>query len=482
MTGPGRSADELLGEALGLPPERRSAFLDQVCGQNLELRRLLEQLLLQDARAGSFLAHPPFTSDPTVTLSQESPPIIPGRFQSGQLIAGRFTIVRFIARGGMGEVYEAKDQFLQDAGIALKIIRPEIAADATTSARFEQEVLLARKVVHSNLCPIYEIFRCDQPAPPFLFLTMRLLQGETLYTRLERSKKLDTSEAVDICKQLLAGVAALHAGGVIHRDLKPNNVILESGGSGLHVSIMDFGLARPHEAANTLFGSGVIAGTPGYMAPELLRGGRPTKATDLFALGMVLHHVLTGERPLDSGRGTLPCSVTLSTLHPLPGIACKRSKASFPRTPISEYEPSSGYGRSKLVWQPSRALLLGPRAIGYAVAAIAVLLAIAPAALKTSSSVSGPLDSTQITSSAEPKEGPLFTDGSRLYFESRGTPSEMAVGGGPIVPMRILERGMSCSISQPTAQRHSVSNRTARIRWAAAPCGQQRCWAELREE
>ena len=219
----------------------------------------------------------------------------------------------------MGEVYEAKDQFLQDSGVALKIIRPEIAADATTSTRFEQEVLLARKVVHANLCPIYEIFRCDQPAPPFLFLTMRLLQGETLYARFEQSKKLETGEAVDICKQLLAGVAALHAGGVIHRDLKPNNVMLETGGSGLHVSIMDFGLARPHEAANTLFGSGIIAGTPGYMAPELLRGGRPTKATDLFALGVVLHQVLTGERPLEIGRRTLPCSVAVSTFDPRPG-------------------------------------------------------------------------------------------------------------------------------------------------------------------
>jgi len=443
MTEPRQSAEELFGEALELPPEGRSAFLDRVCGHDPELRRLLEQLLLKEARAGSFLAHPAFTPDGTGTLSAVGPPVTPGRFQSGQLIAGRFAIVRFIARGGMGEVYEAKDQFLQDAGVALKIIRPEIAADTTTAARFEQEVLLARKVVHPNLCPIYEIFRCDQPAPPFLFLTMRLLLGETLYARFEQSKKLETGEAVDICNQLLAGVAALHAGGVIHRDLKPNNVMLETGASGLHVSIMDFGLARPHEAANTLFGSGVIAGTPGYMAPELLHGARPTKATDLFALGVVLHQVLTGERPLASEEGL--------SLAPSPTLRSTRAPVELVQAVegFLSPNPESRTRAFERVWQardgaaaPVRHSLWKPRAIGYAAVAIAVSMALVPAALKTPSPVSGPLESTQITSSAEPKEGPLFTDGSRLYFDSRGTPSEMAVGGGSIVPMRILERGM----------------------------------------
>ena len=443
MTDPGQSAEELFGEALELPPESRSAFLDQACGHDPELRRLIEQLLLMDARAGSFLAHPAFTPDGTGTLSAVGPSTAPGRFRSGQLVAGRFAIVRFIARGGMGEVYEAKDQFLQDAGVALKIIRPEIASDATTSARFEQEVLLARKVVHSNLCPIYEIFRCDQPAPPFLFLTMRLLQGETLYSRFEQSKKLETGEAADICKQLMAGVAALHAGGVIHRDLKPNNVMLETGGSGLHVSIMDFGLARPHEAANTLFGSGVIAGTPGYMAPELLRGARPTKATDLFALGVLLHQVLTGERPLASEGGLF--------LAPSPSLRSTRAPAELVQAVegFLSPDPESRNRAFERVWPAqngdanlARSSLWKQRGVWYAAVAIALLLAIALVALKTPIPVSGPLESTQITSSAEPKEGPLFTDGSRLYFDSRGTPSEMAVDGGPIVPMRILERGM----------------------------------------
>jgi serine/threonine protein kinase/Tol biopolymer transport system component len=444
MADPGQYAEELFGEALELPPESRSAFLDRACGHDSELRRHLEQLLLKDARAGSFLAAPAFTPDGTQTLSALGPP--PGRFQSGQLIAGRFAIVRFIARGGMGEVYEAKDKFLQDAGVALKIIRPEIAGDATTSTRFEQEVLLARKVVHPNLCPIYEIFRCDQPAPPFLFLTMRLLQGETLYAHFEQGKKLETGEAADICKQLVAGVAALHAGGVIHRDLKPNNVMLEKGQSsesGFHVSIMDFGLARPHEAANTLFGSGVIAGTPGYMAPELLRGERPTKATDLFALGVVLHQVLTGERPLASEGGL--------SLAPSPSLRANRALAGWVQAVegFLSPDPESRTRAFDRVWPvqsgtatlPRHSLPRG-RGIWYAAVAIAVLLAVALVALKTPSSVSGPLESTQITSSAEPKEGPLFTDGSRLYFDSRGTPSEMAVGGGPIVPMHILERGI----------------------------------------
>ena len=440
MTDPGQSAEELFGEALELPPESRSAFLDRVCSDDPELRRLLEQLLLEDARAGSFLANPAFTPDGTGTLSSVGAPAT--RFQSGQLIAGRFAIVRFIARGGMGEVYEAKDQFLQDAGVALKIIRPEIAADATTAARFEQEVLLARKVVHTNLCPIYEIFRCDQPAPPFLFLTMRLLQGETLYARFEQSKRLETGEAADICRQLLAGVAALHAGGVIHRDLKPNNVMLENGGSGLHVSIMDFGLARPHEAANTLFGSGVIAGTPGYMAPELLRGGRPTKATDLYALGVVLHQVLTGERPLASEGGLSPATSSLRSTRASGELvqAVEGFLSPEPETRTRAFErvwPTQN-GAATL----ARHSLSKSRAIGYAAVAIILLLAIALVTVKTPPAVSGPLDSTQITSTAEPKGGPLFTDGSRLYFDSRGTPSEMAVSGGPIVPMHILERGM----------------------------------------
>jgi eukaryotic-like serine/threonine-protein kinase len=442
---PGEAAEELFAEALELPPERRSAFLDKACHGSPQLREVVEQLLRAEQNAGSFLEQPAFApegvSEATATVSSSAA----ARFQPAQLIANRFRVVRFIARGGMGEVYEAKDQFLQGESVALKIIRPEIAADAASSSRFEHEVILARKVVHPNLCPIYEIFHCDQPQPPFLLLTMRLLQGETLQTHL-KTASISPAEAVDICRQLLAGVAALHAGGIIHRDLKPNNVILEREGRQLRVFIMDFGLARQHGAETTLLGPGMIAGTPGYMAPEMLRGERPTKATDLFALGVVLHQVLTGEHPIESERGTTlsPSPSLRSAQAPAelvtviesflsadpavrssaferfaPGVGSAAQASTFARGPASE--------RSKL-WY------LGGAAVAVAMLAFSATLLRSP--------LPAPLESTQLTFSSEPKEPPLFNDGARLYLNSRGAPSQMAVSGGSVVPLHILGPGI----------------------------------------
>jgi serine/threonine protein kinase len=442
MTNPEPSAEELFGEALDLPPEARSAFLDRACRDAPERRRLIEELLRENQRAGSFLAAPLFKTDDNSTIAATSHPASSARFQPGQLIANRFRVVRFIARGGMGEVYEAKDQLLQEVSIALKMIRPEIAADVASSSRFEQEVILARKVVHPNLCPIYEMFRCEQPAPPFLFLTMRLLQGETLDARLNGPRKLGSSEAVEICSQLLSAVGALHAAGVIHRDLKPSNVILEEEGSRLNVAVMDFGLARFQEAEKTLLGSGMIAGTPGYMAPELLSGGRPTKATDIYALGIVLHQVLTGERPVESRKGlSLSPSPLLRLVQAPAGLvqAVESFLSADPERRCSAFE-SFRLGQNSAT-PPATFSLLAKR-FWYWVIPITAVMALGIAAVLTPASVSGPLDSTQITFSAEPKEGPLFTDGSRLYFNSRGVPSEMAVSGGTIAAMHILEPGI----------------------------------------
>jgi tetratricopeptide (TPR) repeat protein len=219
------------------------------------------------------------------------------RFVPGEVIAGRFAVVRYIAHGGMGEVYEVEDRLLQNARVALKVILPQIASDAGSSQRFEQEVLLARKVVHANLCPIYDIARSDDPPPAFQFLTMKLVEGLTLSDWLERPGPSSREEVTRILDQMVAGVAAIHAAGIIHRDIKPNNVMLESSGASINVLIMDFGLARLSETETTLATQSMLAGTPGYLAPEILRGEGPSKAGDIFALGVLMHQVMTKERP-----------------------------------------------------------------------------------------------------------------------------------------------------------------------------------------
>lgn len=318
------SVEELFEAALDLPPENRPAYLDRACRNQPLLRRMTEELLAEEERAGSFLAHPLFASSvvavsPTtrgngaVASNKGSlhPVTSRPRFTTGDILAHRFVVVRFLARGGMGEVYEVEDLWLHGEHVALKVIRPEIAADELHSRRFEQEVVLARKVVHANLCPIYEIFRCDDPAPPFLFLTMKLLVGATLATRLRQAQSLSRAERELICTELLRAVAALHAGGIIHRDIKPGNIMLESTTSPFRVALMDFGLARLREADPTVFpglsdlngGAAIVAGTPGYLAPELLRGEPPNEASDLFALGVVLHQILTDSRPAASHDG-----------------------------------------------------------------------------------------------------------------------------------------------------------------------------------
>jgi serine/threonine protein kinase len=273
---------------------------------------------------------------------------------------------------------------------------------------------------------------------------MRLLHGKTLYARLQEKQKLSPEEAVDICSQLLAGVAALHAGGIIHRDLKPNNVMLESGEAGLHVSIMDFGLARLLEAENTMFGSGVIAGTPGYLAPELLSGGRPTKASDVYALGVVLHEVLTGERPVASGvPADTPSLALRSTRFSADLIQAVESFLSLDTgRRIRAFQSVAGErSGTKQVSTFSRSPLKNKKMLWYIAAAVIAVMVLAFAVKATRSPVSTVLDSTQLTFSADPKEGPLFTDGARIYLNSRGVPSEMAASGGPAVPLHIFGPG-----------------------------------------
>ncbi|HYX25708.1 MAG TPA: tetratricopeptide repeat protein [Thermoanaerobaculia bacterium] len=229
----------------------------------------------------------------------------------GQVLAGRFRIVRRIAQGGMGEVWEAEDLEFVGERVAVKTIRPEIARDDWALARFRREIQLGKKVTHPNVCRVFDLFHHfpdagegDGPAEQITFLTMELLPGETLAARIARAGPLPPAAALPLVRQMAAALAAAHSAGVVHGDFKSSNVMvagLSGDGEEARAVVTDFGLARGGGPGGDRPGGEKkgrdFAGTPAYMAPEQLAGGGPSVAGDLYALGVVLYEMVTGRRP-----------------------------------------------------------------------------------------------------------------------------------------------------------------------------------------
>jgi serine/threonine-protein kinase len=206
------------------------------------------------------------------------------RFVAGELVAGRYRVEGLLGKGGMGEVYRAEDVKLAQT-VALKFLPVALAQSPSMLARFHNEVRLARQVTHPNVCRVHDIGEVDgQP-----YLTMEYVDGENLASLLRRIGRLPKDKAVQIARQLCAGLAAAHDKGVLHRDLKPENVMLDGLGT---VRIMDFGLAGFREELSE---SDLRSGTPAYMAPEQLEGRDVTVRSDLYALGVTLYELFTGK-------------------------------------------------------------------------------------------------------------------------------------------------------------------------------------------
>jgi eukaryotic-like serine/threonine-protein kinase len=230
-------------------------------------------------------------------------------FSKGQILASRFRILRFVARGGMGEVYEAEDLELNER-VALKTVRFEMADNERTIERFKREIQLGRKVTHPNVCRTFDVFRhVEQDAEGVsretLIVSMELLRGTTLSQRIALESRLTTDKALPIVEQIAAGLQAAHDVGVIHRDFKSANVILvsaEGSPEGVRAVVTDFGLAHAVTGdMASLTGSLDVVGTPAYMAPEQLEGKEITPATDTYALGIVMYEMLTGKVPFAGG-------------------------------------------------------------------------------------------------------------------------------------------------------------------------------------
>jgi predicted Ser/Thr protein kinase len=212
-----------------------------------------------------------------------------GRFVSGTLLGGRYRIIGLLGRGGMGEVYRATDLTLGQS-VALKFLPEEASRNQRLLERFHGEVRVARLVSHPNVCRVYDIGEIEGMP----FISMEYVDGEDLASLLLRIGRLPADKAVEAARKLCAGLTAAHDRGVIHRDLKPQNIMINKRGE---IVIMDFGLAA---IADQLSGAEVRNGTPAYMAPEQLKGTGVTAKSDLYALGLVLYELFTGKRPYDA--------------------------------------------------------------------------------------------------------------------------------------------------------------------------------------
>src|ERR1700676_2744843 len=223
---------------------------------------------------------------------QKPKPVVPSdesTLNPGMVLADRYEIVQILGQGGMGAVYKAADLELNRT-VALKVIRPELAREKAIVDRFKQELLLSHQVTHRNVIRIYDLNDSDG----MKFITMEYVEGENLSTLIHEKKKFSTEEAVEIMRQVCLALQAAHAVGVIHRDLKPQNIMRDKQG---RVVVMDFGLARLLDSHDGMTQTGAIVGTMEYMSPEQGLGKPLDERSDLFAVGLIFYELLTGLMP-----------------------------------------------------------------------------------------------------------------------------------------------------------------------------------------
>src|SRR5262249_12308099 len=216
----------------------------------------------------------------------------------GSVLGNRYEILRELGQGGMGAVYQARDREL-DRMVAMKVIRPELASRPDILQRFKQELILARKVTHRNVIRIFDLGE----AGGIKFITMEFIEGQDLKTLVAEKERLSLAETVSILEQVCLALEAAHAEGVVHRDLKPQNIMVDKQGK---VSVMDFGIARSIEFGG-MTQTGALIGTPEYMSPEQVLGDKVDARSDLFTLGIIFYELLTGGSPYkaDTVMGTM---------------------------------------------------------------------------------------------------------------------------------------------------------------------------------
>jgi serine/threonine protein kinase/predicted Zn-dependent protease len=209
---------------------------------------------------------------------------------TGSTFAGRYQVIEELGHGGMGKVYKVFDTDIKEK-IALKLLRAEIALDKETVERFSNELKLARQISHRNVCRMFDLGKAEGTT----FITMEFVAGEDLKKLIRKTGQLRAGRAVTIARQISEGLAEAHRLGVIHRDLKPQNIMVDEDGN---ARIMDFGIARSLKAKG-ITGAGVMIGTPEYMSPEQVEGNEVDRRSDIYSLGIILYEMVTGRVPFE---------------------------------------------------------------------------------------------------------------------------------------------------------------------------------------
>ena len=288
-------------EIVDLDPGARAGRLAALADSDPELHRALELLLKADAEATG--NHGAAAGRSLPGYDQQPDPLgIAGRTIS------HFDVSEVLGAGGMGVVYRAHDKQLGRA-VALKFLLPHYNLDASAKARFLREAHAAAALDHPNLCTVHEVGTTERG---WLFLAMSLYEGETLRSRLKRDGCLPVSECLEIARQIAEGLQAAHAAGVVHRDLKPGNVMLLPDGT---VRILDFGLAKARD--QSISETGAHFGTVSYMSPEQVRGDKVDGRADLWALGVLMYEMLTGRKPFNRDEEV---AIALAILHDEPPL------------------------------------------------------------------------------------------------------------------------------------------------------------------
>jgi serine/threonine-protein kinase len=295
----------LFADAVALPAEDRTAYVDRICGRDAALRAEVDSLLAAYLQADQFLEEPAASADALAAAGIVALPL--PALEAGRTL-GPYELVGSIGAGGMGEVYRARDVRL-DRTVAIKVLGQSASRDADARARFEREARTISSLNHPNICALYDVGRHEQ----IDFLVMEYLEGETLASRLEDGP-LPQAAVLECAIEIADAIDAAHRHGVIHRDLKPSNIILTEHGA----KLLDFGIAKLQDAESTAHSASAPEsvgrvtketrriGTVGYMSPEQARGEPVDARSDLFSFGAVMYEMATGRRRFSAAANAGP--------------------------------------------------------------------------------------------------------------------------------------------------------------------------------